>query len=169
MRTLNKIAAVAALAFATSVHADTQTVAANVAFVDDVTATVNQTIEFGTLVKTDGNCAMSGDTGALSGAGCGVAGAVAGTPQFGIVQVDGVADASIQIDVDTTNANDVGIAYNAALSNSTAATTDLGLTAVAQTLTGGTQSYHLFGSLDVTAATVGAAPTLSVDFTVVYN
>lgn len=153
---------------ASAAHADTQTVPANVAFVDDVTATVNQAIEFGTLVKTDGSCAMASDTAALSGVGC-PTGEVSGTPAVGIVQVDGGADVSIQIDIDSTNASDTGIVFTPNMVNSTANTTPMGTTAVSDTLTGGQQFYHLYGDLAVTAATVLAAPTLSVDFTVVYN
>jgi hypothetical protein len=149
-------------------HADTQTVAANVAFVADVTATVNQAIEFGTLVKADGACDMTSDTAALSGVGC-ASGAVSGTPAVGIVQVDGGAGVSIQIDVDATAASDTGIIFTPNMVNSTADTTPLGITAVAQTLTGGQQFYHLYGGLNITSATVLDNPTMSVDFTVVYN
>jgi len=166
MQKRNVVVAAILLAASGSVFADTQTVNTNVAFVADVSATVDQPVDFGTLVKVTGNCAMD-DSAALTGVGC-VAGALSGTPQVGIVTVNGASGAAIQIDVDSTAASITDLDYNAVLANSTAPTVSLGLAAVAETLTGGTQTYHLSGSLDITD-TVIDSPVISVDFTVVYN
>lgn len=169
MRNFKKIVITTALTLTTlAANADTQTVGANVNFVEDVSATVDNAIEFGTLVKADGTCSMAAADASLSGSACSF-GAVTGTPAVGTVTVSGVADASIQIDIDASGANDTGITFTPNMVNSTDTASPLGISNVNQTLTAGSQTYLLYGDLDITAATVSDTPNLSVDFTVVYN
>tara|TARA_B100002049_G_scaffold229110_1_gene204310 strand:- start:50175 stop:50570 length:396 start_codon:yes stop_codon:yes gene_type:complete len=131
MRNFTKIAVATELSLtAVAANADTQTVATNVTFVEDVTTTVDQAIELGTLVKADGS---------LSGLAC-QSGALSGTPQVGAVTVNGATDATTQIDVDASAASDLDISFTPNMVNSTDTATPLGTTAVAGTLTGGTKS-----------------------------
>lgn len=168
MRLRNKLLTVIAVATSLNALADTQTVGANVAFVNDVTATVNAPIDFATLVKADGDCDMT-DAAVLSGTGC-PTGELSGTPAVGQVTVDGATSQNITLSVDTTNASDTGVVFTPILANSAAPTTPLlPLSGVADNLgAGGTQDYILYGSLAITAATVVDNPSMSVDFTVVY-
>ncbi len=162
MRNFKKLAAVVALAFTGAVNADTQQVDVGVTFVSPLSTVVDQTIQFGEILKEVANCTMSAVDASI-----GVCTALNTAQTRGELSVTGAAGQSIEITVDGFTSDDANVAVVAGVvvdqaDTATPITTD--------TIdAGGTNTYYMTVGLNVSNVAVGDSPNLSADFNVTYN